>query len=437
MPNTNIKTKRHVAHLEQVHRQERMIKIISSIIIVIVLGLVLYGFVIDPAIKPYRAVASVNGDTINVGKFQAEAKIQRMQLVRNYMQYVQYAQMFGIQDPTTDQNFGPAMQQIQAQLNDTAQLGQNVIDLVVDDQLIRQEAKRRNITVSAADVEKILQEGVGYFPDGSPTPTETSVVVVEPTLNATQLAIITITPTPGGETPAPTPTTDPAVTPTITPTPTTTPTTGPSVTPPPTLTPLPTSTPLTEAGYKDLIKKQLDDFSKESSISEADFRSYYESSLYRKRVRDAVLVDLKPIQEQVWARHILVGTEEEAKQVLARLQKGEDFGKIAIEKSIDTGSAPQGGDLGWFAKGGGATEFENSAFALKIGEISQPVQSPDGYHIIQVLGHADRELSTEAFEQYKEQTFTEFLTKLRTDSKVEIFDLWKEVVPTEPTLPTS
>lgn len=478
MPTPNIKNKRHVAHLEQVRRQNQAVKIGSIIVIVVVLAVVAYGIFIDPIVKQSRPVASVNGETISVGRFQAQAKFQRMQLVGQYNQYLQYAQMFGITDLANDQNFGPAVQQIQSQLLPET-LGKGALDASIEDVLIRQEAKRRNITVSAQEVEKELQEGVGYFPNGSPTPTLTDVPLIEPTLNATQLALVTITPTPGGPTvtntatitntsiptstatttvdplitPSATSTVDPRITPSATITATVTATTtatatatetatatvtaGPSPTPLATATPLPTSTPVTADGYKELFKQQLENLNKEAHLSEGDFRTYYESVLYRKKVEDIVMADLKPSQEQVWARHILVATEDDAKKILDRLKKGEDFAEIAKTASTDTGSGAKGGDLGWFGKEAMVKEFGDAAFALKVGEISQPVKSSFGYHIIQVLGHEDRQLDAEAFKKFKDQKFADFLKKLRDDSTVTEFDLWKEVVPTEPALPAA
>ncbi|MFC4769996.1 peptidylprolyl isomerase [Effusibacillus consociatus] len=90
-------------------------------------------------------------------------------------------------------------------------------------------------------------------------------------------------------------------------------------------------------------------------------------------------------KEQVKARHILVDTEAEAKAVLDRLKKGEDFAKIAKEKSKDSTSAVKGGDLGFFEQGNMVPEFDKIAFTLKAGAISEPVKTDFGYHIIQVL----------------------------------------------------
>ena len=175
----------------------------------------------------------------------------------------------------------------------------------------------------------------------------------------------------------------------------------------------------------------------QAHLSESEFRSYYENQVYRRKLEESVVADLKPVEEMVWARHILVATEAEALQVLARLKKGEDFGKIAKEISLDTSSGANGGDLGWFGKGTTIAEFQDAAFAMKIGEISsKPVQSSAGYHIIQIIGHENRPVSGADFQKYKDQTFLDFLKKLHDAAKIDEYDLWKDVVPSDPALPT-
>jgi foldase protein PrsA len=88
--------------------------------------------------------------------------------------------------------------------------------------------------------------------------------------------------------------------------------------------------------------------------------------------------------EQVRASHILVKTEDEAKAVLADLEAGKDFATLAREKSTDTASAKQDGDLGWFGAGTMVAEFEDAAFSLAIGQRSGIVPTQYGYHIILV-----------------------------------------------------
>jgi foldase protein PrsA len=87
---------------------------------------------------------------------------------------------------------------------------------------------------------------------------------------------------------------------------------------------------------------------------------------------------------EVKASHILVQDEKTAKEVKAKLDKGEDFAKLAKEYSQDPGSAENGGDLGFFGPGKMVPEFEEAAYKLKKGEVSAPVQSSFGYHIIKV-----------------------------------------------------
>ena len=87
---------------------------------------------------------------------------------------------------------------------------------------------------------------------------------------------------------------------------------------------------------------------------------------------------------QVHAAHILVKTEQEAFVALFDIQSGKDFGDVARAKSICP-SAKKGGDLGWFTRGRMVKEFETAAFAMKAGEVSKPVKSQFGYHVIKVI----------------------------------------------------
>ena len=87
-------------------------------------------------------------------------------------------------------------------------------------------------------------------------------------------------------------------------------------------------------------------------------------------------------EEEVHARHILLKTEDEAKAVLAELKKGGDFEKLAKEKSTDPSAKTNGGDLGYFGKEQMVPEFAEAAFKLSKGELSEPVKSQFGWHVI-------------------------------------------------------
>jgi len=89
-------------------------------------------------------------------------------------------------------------------------------------------------------------------------------------------------------------------------------------------------------------------------------------------------------KEMVMARHILVKTQEEAQDILNRLKKGEDFAKLAKEKSIDTATKEQGGEMGWIGRGAVDSALENVLFSLKKGEMTPIVKTAFGYEIAQV-----------------------------------------------------
>ena len=100
------------------------------------------------------------------------------------------------------------------------------------------------------------------------------------------------------------------------------------------------------------------------------------------KVYDEAIGQMKS-EPEVRARHILVETEDEAKAVLAELKKGADFAELAKAKSKDPGSA-DGGDLGYFTKDQMVPEFSEVAFKLDKGQLSEPVKSQFGWHVIKV-----------------------------------------------------
>jgi peptidyl-prolyl cis-trans isomerase C len=142
-----------------------------------------------------------------------------------------------------------------------------------------------------------------------------------------------------------------------------------------------------------------------------------------------------PPEPEIHARHILVATEEEAKTALARVKGGEDFAKVADELSKDPGS--KGGDLGWFIKDKMVPEFAEAAFKLKKGEISDPVKSPFGWHIIQVEDIRQSQMppfdsvKDEIMRYVGQQAESGFVGDLRSHAKIER----TEAAPAAQTLP--
>lgn len=146
-----------------------------------------------------------------------------------------------------------------------------------------------------------------------------------------------------------------------------------------------------------------------------------------KKLYEDTIKNLKP-EPEVRARHILVETEDEAKKVLARVKGGEDFVKVAGELSKDPGSKTEGGDLGFFTQDRMVQPFAEAAFKLEPGQISEPVKSQFGWHVIKL--DEKRMRPVPPFDEMKEQ-IDQYLTRkaqqdlvlaLRQKAKVERLD---------------
>jgi len=418
-PNPKIQSKKHIARLERERRQTKLVQYIAIGVVAAVILIVGYGYLDINVLQKLQPVAEVNGEKITTKQFQAHVTLQRNQLLSQYVEYLQYQQVFGM-------DTSAQLQQIESSLNTPTIVGQQVMDDLIRNVLIRQEAQKRGISVSAEEIEAFKKTQFLFFPDGTPTPTitPTQVDVTYPTLSAEQLALVTVTPVPTKgptSTALPTATVEPAFTPE--PTSTVAPTPLPSATP----------TPYTLEGYENAFATAQANLG-EVGISKEQYETIFETELLRKKLYEAITADIPQEQDQIWARHILVATEDEAKAVIERLNNGEEFGALAAELSQDTGSGANGGDLGWFGKGAMVAPFEEAAYSLKIGEISAPVQSDFGWHIIQLIDRATLPMISAEYDQARQAAFDDFLAKVREDSEVTIYDYWTERVPTTPGL---
>jgi peptidyl-prolyl cis-trans isomerase C len=133
-------------------------------------------------------------------------------------------------------------------------------------------------------------------------------------------------------------------------------------------------------------------------------------------------------EQEVRARHILVPSEDEAKAVLAEVKKGTDFAELAKQKSKDPGAAAEGGDLGYFGKEQMVPEFAETAFKLDKGQVSDPVKTQFGWHIIKV--EDKRSKPVPEFDKVKDQIETyvqrkaqaDYIQKLQQGAKIERLD---------------
>ncbi|NBI27529.1 peptidylprolyl isomerase [Chengkuizengella marina] len=168
---------------------------------------------------------------------------------------------------------------------------------------------------------------------------------------------------------------------------------------------------------EDMVPFQLEIeklFESEIDVTDEEITKYYEENL-----------SFYTENEQVKASHILVETKEEAEAIMQQINDGVDFAELAKEHSIDPGSGANGGDLGFFGRDMMVPEFEEAAFNLSVGEMSEIVQSEFGFHIIKVTDK--KEAKTPTLEE-KQEEIKEELIKVKTSEQ---YQLWIEEVKTE------
>ena len=428
-----IVTKKHLARKQREERQTRLILIFAIVIGVIIVGLVGYGLVDQLIVRPAKTVAEVGDKSISVKEFESQVQYARVQMIYQMQTYYQYYQIFG---SDYGSSYLSAAQSIAYQLLSTDTLGSGILDDMIDDILIREAAEELGVTVSKEEVDEAVYEAFGFFPNGTPSPTTTATVVATPTYSNDMLTLVPSTSTPTATEP-PTETPDVTMTPSeegseteetseaVTPTA--------EVSPTITLTPTPFTT--------EVYAQDVEDFNSNFDMynfSYDDLWKIYETDLLRQKLIEIVTADLEPVHEEVWARHILVETEEEASAIKQDLDEGADWNQLALKKSTDTTNKENGGDLGWFTYDKMIEDFSAAAFSLKPGEISDPVETYYGYHIIQLVGKREVQTSEADFQTEKSNVFDEWLAE-RRDARddIVIAEDWAEYVPDTPALPAN
>ena len=358
-------------------RKERERSRVITIIVGLVVGLAIVAVVgallWQSVVTPISSVAVVNGDRIATRDLWNRAQYDHLQRESNLRNLLNYQQQI---DPGGKQGFFTSqIQQLQGDLVDNEGLTNKVLEQMIEEDLIRQQAAKNGVTVSDAEIQAKLESVVAAQ--------NSSVTAPDATATAEALAAATPTPT---FTPSPTPTATLTSTLNIT----------------PTATPLPTPTVAVQTG--DQYTQRLDDLlgfiSTGASVSKEDAQRMLTSLITVDLLREKLLKqigDQMPTSgERVRARHILISVPQDAApeaeqlalakaiSITQRLNSGEDFATLAQKFSDDTGSGAKGGELDFFGRGQMVKEFEDAAFSLPIGQISEPIKSQFGYHIIQV-----------------------------------------------------
>jgi parvulin-like peptidyl-prolyl isomerase len=298
-----------------------MIVVWSAIVVaVVIVGVLIYGLVLDRLITGREAVARVNGVTITADDLRGEIDfLQRFYMMPISAEYLDFV------------------------LN----------DIVIREELVRQDVARRGLVVTDEDVQRALEEEQGYYRDGTPTPT--------PTLPATSTPVATVAVT----------ATEP-------------------LTPTPTLAPLPTSTPVTAEGFE----QAYDQFLAMRDISDEEYREYIRTQLMYEVLLEDYRKDIPATIDQVQLRYLRVLDEEKASELAQRLQDSASFEALKEEIEFDEEAPGYGSDLDWFTEetleqdlGG---DIVAQAFSMNSGVFTQ--ESQGMYYVVEVVDHRMRDV---------------------------------------------
>jgi parvulin-like peptidyl-prolyl isomerase len=464
-------SQRRISRREREERQRRQLYIglaIAGILSIVILA----GFALnDYWFKPRAVLASVNGTEIRRRDYW---KVRSVELVNQVNQYNQFSQLV---DPSQQQQYLTLAQQAAAELDTvwgSTSINDATLTRMVEDQVYLQSLKDMGLSISDQDVQDYIwqqfepQNAPIFTPTPAPTlipqraewatQTETALkaetetppaeaagspvagtpgstqatpigspaagtpvaegsagTLATPVMNASPIETIA-TPIAGQGTPG-TPAASPAGSPVSPATPIgeASPTTEPA-------TPNPTEAIQTaEANYGNY----RDAVFGVAHLSRSDYANLIaRPAVARQKIEDQLLKDVGQTAPQVHAAHILVDTKDLADSIYAQLQAGANFEQTAKEQSNDTATAENGGDLGWFARGQMVKPFEDVAFSLQPGQISQPFQTQYGWHILKVYEtDPDRALTDQQLQQYKDSIVSRWLddrkAAMKISSKVE------------------
>jgi parvulin-like peptidyl-prolyl isomerase len=389
-----------------------------GLLIVLVLG---FGLAQTYVIEPNSAIAIVNETEVTNREYRNRVFYERFVLDE---QLQQISQQFAALPPAEeDDQFAQLLrnqyQQMFSQLSQQrSTIDRQVLDLMIAEQLMEAEAAQRGITVTDDDVTEFINRFLAGRQGGltAAAASETSIARVDATATA---AVWTPTPT-------------------LIPSPTLTNTgelTGSTTVP--NSVPSPAPTPTFNIIADDELATQYDNWmntlAEVANTGEADYRRYIRLAVLREKLGESLGDEVPTIAEQARARHILVESEEEANQVVERLQAGEDFAELATELSLDTASAAAGGDLGFVPRDRFVASVDEVVFSLPPGQLSDPVESQFGWHVIEVLERGERELSPADYSQAQRVALSEWIANAR--EAAEIQDLWSpEKAPPDPVL---
>ena len=329
----------------------------------------MYGFVQIGVVQPTQPVAIVGDGEISTAEFKGRVALAQWNLTNQYSNLQQVLEILG-DDPATLSAYQSQLSNIGQQLANPLFVGSSILDLLIEEKLLEQEAAQRGIDVSDDEIDTFFEERLGFFGEQIPA-------TAEPEVDGT---------------------------------------------------PSPTATPYTQDMYETNLEGYFTNVGA-FGVDEATLRAEARAILLRDRLEEDFENEVDATEEQVWARHILVEEEQVALDLLSQIDDGEEWGDLASEFSIDESNKEQGGDLGWFGQGRMVESFGEAAFSGEVGEIVGPVETDFGWHLIEILGHEDRELDPSAFGQAVSQALNAFITEIRETVEIEVLEYWVDRVP--------
>ena len=347
---------------------------------ILVVAILAYGWWHEYVAASSEPVASVSGQNITIESYADQVDYQRK--AREQQLYTMQAQLAQAGPGSGMESLADMLkQQIQQIQSSLVVLPDQTLEQMIDEQMIRKEATTRGITVSALEIDAEIVNNFGDQPTPVPAPTTDPAA---PTPQAPDAAA----------------TSAPAEAPSAA----QTPASGAAATPEP--TPAAAASPVPTADVQANVSNWLTQY----GVNQDKLRSMIETQLLYQKLQTAMGADVPTSAEQVHARHILVDGQDKAKEIEDKLKAGSSFEDLAKAESTDTGSKDKGGDLGWFARGTMIAEFDDAAFKLDVNQISDPIQTTYGWHIIQVLEKdPNRPLEPQALEQAKTAVISKWM----------------------------
>lgn len=372
-------SRKHRRLLQQEQEKQKRLLLAIGAVVGLVLVVLLAGAINEFAVKPRRAVAVVNGESISLAAFQRRMRFAEDNLVSQINQYIQFGQQFASADGSNP--FAQTIQQLAGELSSPETLSLNLLDSMIEEKLVAQLASKQGVSVSDDEVQQQIEKDFGYERNPTPTPTPDPTTPVTNTVTNTAPA-------------------------------------------------------MTVAEFQKNYSNAITQLQDRKSVNEAEFRETYHNRLLRQKLQDAAPLDVKTTEEQVHARHILIRFPEagqdktqaqadvealtKIQEIRKRIEGGEKFEDVAKQVSDDVSNKDQGGDLGWFGRGRMVKEFEDAAFALEPGKLSQPIKTSFGYHLILVIEKdPNRAVDANELSQRRSQAFTDWLKAQQDAAAIE------------------